>query len=157
MEDLCNINHCDQDTCRINENLSRSTLKPPLAGDSLGLTWYILWREKVRGSESKRFKQTQAERRRENKVSAAAKSWHKEWSAVRIRQATPSGLQTHEDKQREISALTEMKFWHFSLLLNAIQMNTGAIKLYTWTSFIPGIKGNLTCIHNICQSDYASC
>lgn len=89
MKDLCNINRCDQGALLVNENLSRSKLKAPPAGEQPGFDVMddIVCGENVGGGESKRFKWRQVEGRRENKVSAAAKSWHDEERAGGKRQA----------------------------------------------------------------------
>lgn len=129
MKNLCNINCCDQETYLITENLSRSTLKPPLTGDCL--VWHDIYCEgrKWEVEKSKRFKQRQAERQRENKVTAEAKSWHKEWSAVRAKEQHRIDCKHEtwrEGREGGIAAFNEMKFWqHSSLLLKAIQILTG--------------------------------
>lgn len=72
-----------------------------------GLTWYILWRENVRDSESKRFTQRQAEKDSENKVTVKAKSWHGELSVVR----------TTEDEQYPVDCKHKMaKFSWYEIL-----------------------------------------
>lgn len=86
MKDLSNINHCDQGTGLINENLSRRLLQENQP--RLDVMDWIVCGENVGGGESKRFKWRQVEGWRGNKVSAAAEGWHAEERAGGKRQAT---------------------------------------------------------------------
>lgn len=103
MKDLSNINHCDQGTKLINENLSRSSCRRTARVGHDGLD-SVACGENVGGGESKWFKWRQVEGWRENKVSAAAKGWHGEERAAGKRQATANWLQvTRAEKE---------KHWH---------------------------------------------
>ncbi len=114
MKILCNINCCDQETYLITENLSRSTLKPPLAGDCL--VWHDIYCE-GRKWEVVKARDLNQDRQRDRgkiklllrqKAGTGIKCSENNW-----RRAASSRLQTQEAKngrEGEIAALIEIKF-----------------------------------------------